>query len=113
MVADEKHKQVNLDINTYATIQMHAKRANRSIAGEVRELCAIVYTPRDGKEVVTGLANVIRAGGETVVENALENKTVIATGRHITHEPAYAPVDVFPTQPIEEKEFVSSDTDRE
>lgn len=34
----------------------------------------------------------------------ITTKTVIATGREINHEPAHMPVDVFPAQPVEEKE---------
>lgn len=107
---------------------MHAKRANRSVAGEIRELCAIVYTPRDGKEVITGVANVIRVDGETVVENAI-GCVALHSENHITHAPAHAPTEsIAPTygerdgefdevvnsfQAVEEKELAGSDTERE
>lgn len=109
-MANPNFKQINVDIQTHATIQMHAKRANRSVAGEIRELCALVYTPRNGEEVLTGVAKVVRADGETVVENALEAKTIVATGRHINHEPAHMPVEAMDSvnvaalQSVEEKE---------
>lgn len=60
MPTDEKHKQVNLDIATYEKIKSNGAKANRSIAGEIRQMLAILSTPKedgtagynDGKRVV-------------------------------------------------------------
>jgi hypothetical protein len=38
MAVDEKHKQVNLDIDTYNIIKSNALMNHRSIAGEIRQM---------------------------------------------------------------------------
>ena len=109
MVADEKHKQVNLDIATYETIKSNGAKANRSIAGEIRQMLAIVTAPEKGTETVIGVARVTRQDGVTTIDDA-EGKELVALGRFINHEPAHAPVEAMDSvnvaalQSVEEKE---------
>ena len=57
---DNKFPQVRLDKETYAEIKLRAKKNNRTLSGEIRQMLAIISTPKedgtagynDGKRVV-------------------------------------------------------------
>lgn len=110
-MANPNFKQINVDIETYEAIKSNGAKANRSIAGEIRQMLAIVSAPKDGKEFIVGLANIVKADGDVLVEDAT-GKTVIAAGGCIQHEPAREPIETFPPsqeyldalQSVEEKE---------
>lgn len=46
---DNKFPQVRLDQETYEEIKLRAKKNNRTISGEIRQIMAIAGVPKDGK----------------------------------------------------------------
>lgn len=65
MAIDEKHKQVNLDIDTYDIIKTNAVKNHRSIAGEIRQML----------EIVSGFGK-----DEVVMVDGIQNKLVSTSG---------------------------------
>lgn len=59
-MTEQESKQVKLDMPTYLKIKSNAERANRTVVGEIRQMLAIISTPKedgtagynDGKRVV-------------------------------------------------------------